>query len=137
MRGIHPALVQWLELRIRRGHEVEDALSQLAGQKDNLKKPMRVKFVSEGVDEEGEDQGGVRKEFFQIVTRAVFDDVWARGLTQPVLFSKNTVRICPRLVMSNRGLYAFVIFPCVHPLEMGLWWHWLGCWARHVGYFLL
>jgi hypothetical protein len=75
MRGIDPSVVQWLDLRIRRGHELEDALSQISGQIDDLKKPMRVKFVSEGVEEEGVDQGGVRKEFFQIITRALFNEV--------------------------------------------------------------
>lgn len=75
MRGIHPSLVQWLELRIRRGHELEDALSQISGQLDELKKPMRVKFISEGIEEEGVDQGGVRKEFFQITTRTLFNEV--------------------------------------------------------------
>ncbi len=75
MRGIDPSVVQWLDLRIRRGHELEDALSQISGQLDDLKKPMRVKFVSEGVEEEGIDQGGVRKELFQIITRTLFNEV--------------------------------------------------------------
>ena len=41
-----------------------------------VKKPMRVTFFSSGVMEEGVDQGGVTKEFFQLVTRALFNEVW-------------------------------------------------------------
>ena len=40
-----------------------------------VKKPLRISFFSNGVMEEGIDQGGVKKEFFQIVTRALFNEV--------------------------------------------------------------
>ena len=39
-----------------------------------MKKPLRVIFYSNGVMEEGIDQGGVTKEFFQLVTRALFNE---------------------------------------------------------------
>ena len=40
-----------------------------------VKKPLRITFYSNGVREDGIDQGGVTKEFFQLVTRALFNEV--------------------------------------------------------------
>ena len=40
----------------------------------DLKKPLRVKFTSDGVAEEGIDEGGVTKEFFQLLVREMFAD---------------------------------------------------------------
>ncbi|KAG4087335.1 hypothetical protein H8356DRAFT_1281619 [Neocallimastix lanati (nom. inval.)] len=52
----------YLVLEVRRAHLVEDVLNQ---------KPLKVKFVGGG--EEGMDQGGVQKEFFQIITAQLLD----------------------------------------------------------------
>jgi len=60
----------YLVLDVRRTHLIEDALLALQQQpRENLKKPLRVKFRNE----EGIDQGGVRKEFFQLITAELFD----------------------------------------------------------------
>jgi len=40
-----------------------------------LKKPLRVTFISGGLEEEGLDEGGVTKEFFQLLTRQIFNEV--------------------------------------------------------------
>lgn len=40
---------------------------------DDLKKPMRVTFISEGVAEPAQDEGGVTKEFFQLISHELFD----------------------------------------------------------------
>lgn len=62
MHGIHPAHLQFLDLRVRREHLLEDAVAQLRGRSpSDLKKPLRVTFASGGVPEEGLDQGGVTK----------------------------------------------------------------------------
>eukprot|EP01054_Gregarina_sp_Poly1_P001060 Gregarina_sp_Poly_1__1059@NODE_125_length_13444_cov_91_472378_g111_i0_p1_GENE_NODE_125_length_13444_cov_91_472378_g111_i0NODE_125_length_13444_cov_91_472378_g111_i0_p1_ORF_typecomplete_len972_score134_79HECT/PF00632_25/7_6e83_NODE_125_length_13444_cov_91_472378_g111_i0836211277 len=70
-RGSH------LYLEVRRDRLVEDALNQLTraqggGRRLNssrLKNPFRVKFVGE----EGVDQGGVAKEFFQLLVQELFN----------------------------------------------------------------
>ncbi|EQC25803.1 hypothetical protein SDRG_16351 [Saprolegnia diclina VS20] len=64
---VHPYLV----LRVRREHVIEDALQQLVqvATSEQLKKPLKVKFIGE----EGVDEGGVQKEFFQIITRQLLD----------------------------------------------------------------
>ena len=47
---------------------------------EHLKKPLKIKFRGE----EGVDEGGVRKEFFQVLLRELFDRrygavTWLRG----------------------------------------------------------
>eukprot|EP00123_Amoebidium_parasiticum_P011940 comp21004_c0_seq1/m.28191 comp21004_c0_seq1/g.28191 ORF comp21004_c0_seq1/g.28191 comp21004_c0_seq1/m.28191 type:complete len:730 (-) comp21004_c0_seq1:291-2480(-) len=60
----------YLMLRIRREHLIRDALFQLSSkQKVDVKKQLRVQFIGE----EGVDEGGVQKEFFQLVVREIFD----------------------------------------------------------------
>eukprot|EP00873_Tetraselmis_striata_P013303 jgi/Tetstr1/433567/TSEL_022834.t1 len=59
-------------LRVRRSpHLVHDTLRQVEGAiaTDSLKKPLRVQFIGE----EGVDEGGVTKEFFQLLLRDIFD----------------------------------------------------------------
>ena len=61
--GVSPFFV----LTVRREHIVEDSLTQLthAANRSSLKRPLKVKFQGE----EGQDAGGVRKEFFAILCR--------------------------------------------------------------------
>ncbi|KAI9012010.1 hypothetical protein CLU79DRAFT_770936 [Phycomyces nitens] len=60
----------YLVLEIRRDHIIADALQQLYQKSiHDLKKQLRVQFVGE----EGVDEGGVQKEFFQLVVRELFD----------------------------------------------------------------
>ncbi|KAJ3119077.1 hypothetical protein HK100_000475 [Physocladia obscura] len=65
----------YLVLEIRRQHLVKDVLDQIHKQKNDsdLKKPLKVKFVGGG--EEGMDQGGVQKEFFQVLVSMLVDPV--------------------------------------------------------------
>jgi hypothetical protein len=54
---------------VRRSHLVEDSLDALAQQTtSSLLKPLRVIFEGEP----GIDEGGVRKEFFQLLVEAIF-----------------------------------------------------------------
>ena len=68
-------MVQYLDVRIRRTHVLQDAMSQLMHRPGELKKPLRVTFISAGIDEEGLDEGGVTKEFFQLLIRQIFNEV--------------------------------------------------------------
>jgi hypothetical protein len=70
--GQNPAEVGYLRLSIRRTHVVEDALTALVLHSQDLKKPLKVTFVSGGIPEPAQDEGGVRKEFFQLLTRDLF-----------------------------------------------------------------
>uniref|UniRef100_A0AAV1UAM6 HECT-type E3 ubiquitin transferase n=1 Tax=Peronospora matthiolae TaxID=2874970 RepID=A0AAV1UAM6_9STRA len=66
------ALSPYLVLKVRRENIVEDAMRQLvrlSSSAETLKKSLKVKFVGE----EGIDEGGVQKEFFQILIRQLLD----------------------------------------------------------------
>ncbi|GAA5898192.1 hypothetical protein JCM8208_000178 [Rhodotorula glutinis] len=58
-----------LVLRVRRDHLVADSLRQISLNRFNLKKPLRVKWEGE----EGIDAGGLRKEWFLLLCRQLFD----------------------------------------------------------------
>ncbi|KAI8826569.1 uncharacterized protein EV422DRAFT_1875 [Fimicolochytrium jonesii] len=61
----------YLLLDLRRERLVEDVLEQLDKHKTELKKPLKIRFIGGG--EEGMDQGGVQKEFFQILIDQLVD----------------------------------------------------------------
>ncbi|CAG9322193.1 unnamed protein product [Blepharisma stoltei] len=56
-------------LEVRRDNLIEDTLSQISSGRINFRKPLRVIFLGE----EGIDAGGVKKEFFQLVIKELFD----------------------------------------------------------------
>lgn len=57
-----------IEIEVRRDRLVEDAIRAI-GNTINLKRPFLVKFVGE----DGQDAGGVRKEFFMLILREILD----------------------------------------------------------------
>lgn len=63
-------VMPYLVLRVDRNHLLNSTLAQV-GQCDSmtLKKQLKVSFL----DEEGVDEGGVKKEFFQLLTAQLFD----------------------------------------------------------------
>lgn len=75
---------QYLVLKVRRDCLVEDSLTSIgqvvgAGQED-IKKGLKIQFVNE----EGIDAGGLRKEWFLLLVREIFDPnhgVYALGLS--------------------------------------------------------
>eukprot|EP00474_Spongospora_subterranea_P008715 CRZ09173.1 hypothetical protein [Spongospora subterranea] len=63
----------FLVLEVNRDNIVADTLLQLQGKNSNdFKKPLKVKFVNE----EGVDEGGVQKEFFQLLMRQLFNPAY-------------------------------------------------------------
>ncbi|BGP44507.1 Putative E3 ubiquitin-protein ligase [Rhodotorula kratochvilovae] len=58
-----------LVLRVRRERLVEDSLRQISLNRFNLKKPLRITWEGE----EGIDAGGLRKEWFLLLCRQLFD----------------------------------------------------------------
>ncbi|OAE26105.1 hypothetical protein AXG93_4022s1170 [Marchantia polymorpha subsp. ruderalis] len=63
------ATCPYLVLRVNRENLIRETIFQIQQQSDDLKKPLKVQFLGE----EGVDEGGVQKEFFQLVVREVFD----------------------------------------------------------------
>lgn len=61
----------YLNIQLRRDHILEDALTQLSktSNRNNLRKQLKISFVGEP----GVDEGGVKKEFFSLLTAQLFD----------------------------------------------------------------
>ena len=55
-------------LSVRRDNLIEDTLKQLSKPNINLRCPLKIDFIGE----EGVDQGGLKKEFFMLITRKIF-----------------------------------------------------------------
>lgn len=62
-----------LSITVRRDHILEDSLVKLSNQGKNLKKPLRITFMGEA----GVDAGGVKKEFFLLLTKELFKPEYA------------------------------------------------------------
>lgn len=69
-----------LAITVRRNNILEDALNRLSNQGRNLKKPLRVSFAGEA----GVDAGGVKKEFFQLLSKELFNPEYAMFVTKNV-----------------------------------------------------
>lgn len=67
MQNVH------LSITVRRDRILEDSLNKLSNQGKNLKKPLKVSFFGEA----GVDAGGVRKEFFGLLTKELFNPQYA------------------------------------------------------------
>ena len=64
----------FLELVIDRERVLTDVVEALrSASRAKKKQPLRVRFTARGVEEEGVDEGGVTKEFFQLVVREMFE----------------------------------------------------------------
>ena len=59
----------FLIINIRRNNLIEDTLNEVSKPGIKLQNPIKVKFIGE----QGVDEGGVRKEFFMLLTRQLFD----------------------------------------------------------------
>ncbi|XP_052871929.1 probable E3 ubiquitin-protein ligase HERC4 isoform X2 [Anopheles cruzii] len=65
-----PLLPQFIVLNVTRENLVDDTIRELSQYAaSDLKKPIKIKFCGE----EGEDAGGVRKEFFMLLLRDILD----------------------------------------------------------------
>ncbi|CAM4858154.1 unnamed protein product [Rotaria socialis] len=85
---VNPLLV----LHINRNNIVQDTINQLDKQKEeNFKKPLQVYFLNE----EGLDAGGIRKEFFLLLTKEILDPKYGMFTvydeTNTIWFSEHTV----------------------------------------------
>ncbi|KAM3967385.1 HECT and RLD domain containing E3 ubiquitin ligase 4 [Aphomia sociella] len=64
---------QFLNLTVSRNHIVRDTMLQISSHDSSqLKKPLRIAFEGE----EAEDAGGVKKEFFLLLLKEIFDPVY-------------------------------------------------------------
>lgn len=69
----------YLFIEVRRETIIEDTLNALVREGINFRKPLRIKFVGEP----GVDEGGVQKEFFQLLIRKLFDPAYTMFTHNP------------------------------------------------------
>jgi hypothetical protein len=62
-----------LNIQVRRNKLLEDSLRMLSTQSKNYRKQLKIKFIGE----EGVDQGGVKKEFFYLLMKELFNPDYA------------------------------------------------------------
>jgi ubiquitin-protein ligase E3 A len=68
----------YLVFRVRRAFLIRDTISQTTQHPpEDLRKELKVQFLGE----EGIDQGGVQKEFFQLIVRSIFDPAYGMFVT--------------------------------------------------------
>jgi hypothetical protein len=66
-------IVPYLVLKVFRQNLIHSSLEQLSGQPEaNLKKKLKIQFVGE----EGVDEGGVQKEWFQLLLKQIFSPAY-------------------------------------------------------------
>ena len=67
-------------MEVRRSHAIRDTLIQLDEKSTHeLRKQLRVTFLGE----EGIDEGGVQKEFFQVIVKEMLEEKYGMFETQP------------------------------------------------------
>ncbi|CDJ46027.1 E3 ubiquitin-protein ligase, putative [Eimeria brunetti] len=75
-RSVNGPLLPFLQLQVRREHVVEDTLQQIelisSTNSTTLRKSLKVVFIGE----EGVDQGGVTREFFQLLVDELFNPAY-------------------------------------------------------------
>jgi hypothetical protein len=59
----------YLYIAIRRDHLLDDSMEKLGKVKQNLRSPLRIEFIGE----EGTDEGGVKNEYFSLITKEIFN----------------------------------------------------------------
>jgi hypothetical protein len=59
----------FLYISVNRHNLLDDSMEKLGKVKQNLKSPLKIEFIGE----EGADEGGVKNEYFSLVTKAIFN----------------------------------------------------------------
>jgi hypothetical protein len=60
----------YLQVNINRNNILEDSINKLISTSLNYKNPLKVKFLGE----DGDDAGGVKKEYFQMIIKSLFSE---------------------------------------------------------------
>ena len=107
-----------LSIQVRRHNILDDSLRALSTQSKNYKKQMRVKFAGE----EGVDQGGVKKEFFHLLMKELFNPNYAM-FEQKLGVSSRQAGPLPlvqqALARGRRKLRAHRLAPRARDLQLG------------------
>lgn len=110
MAAGHIDLNPYLVLKVNRNNLIPDTLQKLVSDNINLKKQLKVVFIGEP----GIDEGGVRKEFFQLIIKELFDPnygmftqneqrrmFWFNGMSAECNINFELIGIVTGLAISN------------------------------------
>ena len=126
-QSVHNAIIAgsviepYLVVRVHRASIVQDTLNQFVYLPDDaFKKPLRVEFIGE----DGVDEGGVRKEFFQVIIRNLLNPDYAMFLTDEdantLFFNPDTMIESPEYeligILLGVAIYNGVILDLPSPL---------------------
>ena len=99
----------YLVVKVRRSHLIHDTLLQMGMRKDDLKKPLKVQFAGE----DGIDEGGVQKEFFQLIFAQIFDVSYGMFTydddSRLYWFNRSSLENEVRGACNQRGSHPFLI----------------------------
>ena len=59
----------YLCIAVRRNFILDDSMEKLGKVKQNLRSPLKIEFIGE----EGTDEGGVKNEYFSLLTKEIFN----------------------------------------------------------------
>ncbi len=59
----------FLYFTVNRHNLLDDSMEKLGKIKQNLKSPLKIQFIGE----EGADEGGVKNEYFSLITKSIFN----------------------------------------------------------------
>ena len=122
---LNPEEVGFLICSVRRDHLVEDTLTfiQCVPDFSEFKKPLKVKFDGE----EGDDAGGVRKEFFLLLLREILDPKYGMFKEyeetnaiwfNPSCFDEDNIMLFMIGVLCGLAIYNYTIINLPFPLAI-------------------
>lgn len=80
-------------IEVRRDNLILDTLNLISNKSINFRKQLKVKFAGE----QGEDTGGLKKEFFQLIVRQIFDPQYSmfnyNSETRTYWFNADTIEL--------------------------------------------
>ncbi|XP_050536005.1 probable E3 ubiquitin-protein ligase HERC4 isoform X1 [Daktulosphaira vitifoliae] len=121
--GSNNSLNQFIELTVSRNNLVEDAIHELSQYTEHdYKKPLKVKFI----DEEAEDAGGVKKEFFMLLIKEILDPKYGMFInsneTNMIWFNDYSFEDLTMYylvgLMCGLAIYNFIILDLPFPLVL-------------------
>ncbi|XP_025423302.1 probable E3 ubiquitin-protein ligase HERC4 isoform X2 [Sipha flava] len=119
----HSAVNQFIELAVSRRNLVDDAIRELSQYTGNdYKKPLKVRFI----DEEAEDAGGVKKEFFMLLIKEILDPKFGMFInydeTNMIWFNDYSFEDLTMYyligLMCGLAIYNFIIIDLPFPLAL-------------------
>ncbi|CAO1423964.1 unnamed protein product [Diamesa serratosioi] len=122
--NMHYGSVPYLKLKVRRDYLIDDALAELEMVAMTNPKQLRKQLVVEFEGEQGIDEGGVSKEFFQLIVEEIFNPDYGMFVnmddTQMMWFNslsfENDAQFTLIGIVLGLAIYNSIILPVSFPM---------------------